>query len=263
MEKHKFKFVAAIIFLFANFSCPQNNYTKDNNIQFIKIAEDLNFPEGPAWDGKGNLYVSSCYGGFVYKISKDSSFKFVDSTQKPFKLKQTNGLTFDKDGNIFACDYGIGAILKFTPSGKTEIFASGFNNKRFNRPNDLAFDPKGSLYFTDPNSYGKYKPDGVVYMINQKTKEVTVAADSICFPNGIAFSLDAKKLFVCESAQNRILTFDVDIDGKLSNKKVFIDLPGGDPDGIAFDIKGNLYAAHYGGGHIFVISPEGQITRLN
>ncbi len=259
MKKNNLIIVAAFILLFVNFLYPQNNYIKENRLQFIKIAEDLNFPEGPAWDSKSNLFVSSCYGGYIYEISNDSSFKFVDSTQKPFRLKQTNGLTFDKDGNIFACDYGIGAILKISSSGNTEIYASGYNNERFNRPNDLAFDPKGNLYFTDPKSYGKDKPDGIVYMISKSTKEVIPAADSLCFPNGISFSLDAKKLFVCESAQNRILSFDINTKGMLSNKKVFVELPGGDPDGIAFDQKGNLYAAHFGGGHIFIISPEGQI----
>lgn len=33
---------------------------------------------------------------------------------------------------------------------------------------------------------------------------------------------------------------------------------GGDPDGFNFDEDGNLYAAHFGGGNIYVISPEGK-----
>ena len=260
MKKINIIFVFANILLFAISGFPQQASETNKKTQFIKIAENLNFPEGPAWDGKNNLFVSSCYGGFIYEISGDSSFKFIDSTQKPFRLKQTNGLTFDEDGNIFACDYGIGAILKISPTGKTEIYANGYEGKKFNRPNDLALDPNGNLYFTDPKSYGKDKPDGVVYMIKYKTKNVIPVAEELCFPNGIAFSLDAKNLFVSESAQNRILKFDVDKNGRLSNKNVFIELPGGDPDGIAFDENGNLYAAHFGGGHIFVISPNGQIV---
>ncbi len=259
MKNINFNITAIFVFLFTISIFSQENPQNKSDYKFIKIADNLNFPEGPAWNGKGSLFVSSCYGGYIYEISNDSTFKFIDSTQKPFRLKQTNGLTFDKDGNIIACDYGIGAILKISPSGNTEIISSGYNNKKFNRPNDLAFDPKGNLYFTDPKSYGKDKPDGVVYMINDKTKEGYSGRRSLCFPNGIAFSLDAKKLFVCESAQNRILSFDVDKDGKLKNKNVFVELPGGDPDGIAFDQNGNLNAAHFGGGHIFVISPDGQI----
>jgi gluconolactonase len=229
-----------------------------NNFEFIKIADGLHFPEGPAWDGKGSLYVSNCYGGYITKISPDGNSRFIDSTSNP-NLKQTNGLTFYKDENLYACDYGLGAILKISPEGKSEIFIDGYEGKRFNRPNDLAFDDKGNLYFTDPKSYGKEKLDGRIFKINIQSIEVSLLADSLAFPNGIAFSPDGKKLFVCESAKNRILTFDVERDGSLTNKKVFAELPGGDPDGIAFDIEGNLYAAHFGGGAIYIFSPDGII----
>jgi len=228
----------------------------DTKFEFVKIADALNFPEGPAWDGKGNLYVSSCYGGYITKISNYEYLKFIDSSSSNF-LKQTNGLTIYADGSIFACDYGIGAILKISPEGNSEIFIDGYEGKRFNRPNDLAFDLEGNLYFTDPKSYGKDKFDGRIFKVNIKKKEVHVVADSLAFPNGIAFFPDGKKIFVCESALNRILSFNADNDGSLSNKKVFAELPGGDPDGLAFDIEGNLYAAHFGGGAIYVFSPEG------
>ena len=230
----------------------------ESNVEFIKIADGLNFPEGPAWDGKGNLYVSSCYGGYIAQISADGTKKFIDSTSNP-NLKQTNGLAIYKDGNIFACDYGLGAILKITPEGKSEIFIDGYDGKRFDRPNDLAFDDKGNLYFTDPKSYGKEKLDGRIFKVEIKSKEIILLADSLAFPNGIAFSPDGDKIFICESAQNRILTFNVDKDGSLSNRNVFAELPGGDPDGLAFDIDGNLYAAHFGGGAIYVLSSDGKI----
>lgn len=225
---------------------------------FELVLDGLHFPEGPAWDGSGNLYVSSCYGGYITKISGEESSIFVDSS-KTSNLKQTNGLTVYKDGNIYACDYGIGAIIKINPDGEPAIFVDGYKGNRFNRPNDLAFDNNGNLYFTDPKSYGKDKLDGRVFKISLETKKVTLLADSLAFPNGIAFSLDGLKLFICESAKNRILVFDVDEKGLISNKKVFAELPGGDPDGLALDSQGNLYTAHFGGGAIYIFSPDGNI----
>ena len=227
-------------------------------IKFEKVLDGLHFPEGPAWDGDGSLYVSSCYGGYITKITGNESSKFVDSSNTT-NFKQTNGLTVYKDGNIYACDYGLGAILKISPNGEPEVFINGFEGNRFNRPNDLAFDAAGNLYFTDPKSYGKDKLDGRVFKINIESKEVNLLEDSLAFPNGIAFSLDRKKLFVCESAQNRILVFKIDEDGSISNKKVFVEMPGGDPDGLAFDSEGNLFAAHFGGGAIYVFSPDGKL----
>jgi gluconolactonase len=236
--------------------------TGNSNMEkFEKVLDGLNFPEGPAWDGKGNLYVSNCHGGFITKISGDSSSVFLKASENPFTLNKTNGLTFFKDGSLFACEFGVGKMLKISPDGKTEIYADGYKGKRFNRPNDLAFDSKGNLYFTDPNSYGSDILDGMVYKVDYITKEVTPVADSIAFSNGIAFSADEKYAYVCESALNRVIKYAIDENGVFYDKHVFIDLPGGDPDGIAFDIDGNLYIAHFGGGKIYVVSPEGKIIK--
>ncbi len=229
---------------------------------FEKVIDGLDFPEGPAWDGKGNLYVSSCYGGYITKISRAGTETFLKASENPFTLKQTNGLTFDSEGFLYACEYGVGAILKINSDGKTEIYASGYKGKRFNRPNDLAFDPNGNLYFTDPNSYDKNIPDGVVYRIDAITKEVTPAADKIAFSNGIAFSAEGKNVFICESAEHRILKFEVNDDGSFSKRKIFVELPDGDPDGIAFDIEGNLYAANFHSGRIYIIDVNGSVKNF-
>jgi gluconolactonase len=225
--------------------------------QFIKIAEDLNFPEGPAWDGKGTLYVSSCYGGYVYAISGDNSGKFVDSASS--LIKQTNGLTVGNDGNIYACDFGRGNILRITPDKDVEILSEGYEGSRYNRPNDLAFHSNGDLYFTDPKSYGADKPDGRLFRIKISTGEAELLKDSLCFPNGIAFNSDFSKLYVCESAKNRIMSYALNTEGELNSMEVFAEMPGGDPDGIAFDEEGNLYAAHFGGSAVYVFSSEGKL----
>jgi len=226
---------------------------------FIKVTDNQKFPEGPAWDGNNSVYVSNCYGDWITRISHTKTDTFVIAPTSPVSFKKTNGLVFNKDNFLYACDYGKGAILKFNNNGKCEIVADGYLGNKFNRPNDLAFDKKGNLYFTDPKSYDKNNPDGVVYRINNKTKKVTIAYAGLCFPNGIAFSKDGKNLFVCESAKERVLRFKIKKDGTLSNPKEFIKLPGGDPDGIAFDAEGNLYIAHFGGQAIVVVKPDGTI----
>jgi gluconolactonase len=230
--------------------------------EFTKIAEDLNFPEGPAWDGSGSLYVSSCYGGYIYKISEDTSEIFVDSLSS--LIKQTNGLTFGKDGRLYACDFGRGNILRIDKHRRIEILSDGYQGEKYNRPNDLAFHKNGFLYFTDPKSYGADKADGRLFRLNVDTGEAELLKDSLCFPNGIAFNADYSALYVCESAKNRILKYALSSDGYPDSAEVFAELPGGDPDGIAFDTEGNLYCAHFGGGAVYVFSPEGkQIEKIS
>lgn len=226
--------------------------------QFIKVAENQQFPEGPAWDGNNSLFTSNCYGNWITRISESTVDTFVIKPTQPFDFGKTNGLTFDKFGNLIACDYGEGKILKFSKDGKCTVLADGFEGQKFNRPNDLAFDKFGNLFFTDPKSYGKDLLDGRIFKLDKNGK-VKLLRDSLAFPNGIAIAKNGKELYVCESAKNRILKFNLAKNGEISKPKVFVELPGGDPDGIAFDVKGNLYVAHFGGQAIYVISPKGKI----
>ncbi|MCI0493960.1 SMP-30/gluconolactonase/LRE family protein, partial [candidate division KSB1 bacterium] len=186
---------------------------------------------------------------------------FLHASDNPFTFQKTNGLTVFRDGSLFACDFGRGAILRISRDGTTQIYADGYEGRRFNRPNDLAFDADGNLYFSDPNAYRTENPDGAIYRVDAITRQVTRAADSLAFPNGLAFSSNAKFLYVAESAFQRIVKFRVLPGGSLAEKKVFVELPGGDPDGMNFDRKGNLYVAHFGGGVIFVIAPDGKIIK--
>lgn len=234
---------------------------QSDSLELQKVADGLNFPEGPAWDGAGTLYVSNCKGDWISKITAEGADVFLKAAAKPFTFEKTNGMTVFKDHYLYACEFGRGAILKISPAGKTEIFAAGYQGKRFNRPNDLAFDPAGNLYFTDPNHYRRENPDGVVYRVAVGTGQVTPVASKLAFPNGIAFSADGKTLFVCESVFERVLKFTVNSDGSLSNQQVFVVLPGGDPDGINLDQAGNLYVAHFGGGAICVVSPDGSVIQ--
>ncbi|MCI0514455.1 SMP-30/gluconolactonase/LRE family protein [candidate division KSB1 bacterium] len=229
--------------------------------EFELLIRDLNFPEGPAWDRHETLYVSNCYGNWITRFRAHQSDTFLIAADSPFTFSKTNGMTVARDGNIYACDFGCGAILKIQPNGQSEIYANGYQGQRFQRPNDLAFDPNGNLYFTDPNHYRRENPDGVIYRITTGTREVNPVATQLAFPNGIAFSADARSLFVCESAFNRVLKFTVLTNGMLSPPEVFVELPGGDPDGINFDQAGNLYVAHFGGGAVYVIAPDGSIRQ--
>jgi gluconolactonase len=225
-----------------------------------KVAEGLNFPEGPAWDGKEALFVSNCYGGWITRLSNGRADTFLTARESPFTFGKTNGMAF-RDGHLFACDYGAGAILKIDTTGVTGIYANSFDGKAFNRPNDLAFDAHGNLYFTDPKTYGRDILDGRVFRISANDQKVQVMADNLGFPNGIAFSADGRRLYVCESAFARVLRLSVTPEGRLANREIFAELPGGDPDGIAFDSEGNLYVAHYGGGAVYVIAPDGRIRQ--
>lgn len=246
-----------ILLLISSFHTVNAQFFADSSAWKL-VFDGLDFPEGPVFDSKGNLYLSNCYGSWIAKYDGDTVDTFLVKSEKSTSIDKTNGLTIVND-KIYACDYGLGAILRITLDGKVDILASGFEGQKFSRPNDIVFDGKENIIFTDPKSYGKDILDGRIFSLNIYKNEIKLLAEDLAFPNGINISPIDKKLYVCESAKERIIRFDFDNDGKLVNKEIFVELPGGDPDGIEFDVNGNLYAAHFGGQAVYVISPSGEI----
>ena len=257
------KLLSVVLFFFLLItisSFAQNTITSD---KWIKVADGLNFPEGPASDGNGSIYFSNCYGGWIGKLKDSKLDTFVIKVNSRININKTNGLAFGKDNYLYACEYGYGQILRVDEEANVEVYVNGFNGEKFNRPNDIVLDNEGNLFFTDPKSYDSNVLDGRLFFVNAKTKEVKIVADSLAFPNGVNISPLDKKLYLCESAKHKIVRFDIDENMNLYNKEDFISLPGGDPDGIEFDNQGNLYVAHYGGKAVYKFSPEGkQITKF-
>jgi gluconolactonase len=254
MSKSKILFSILILLIFTACSTTQIEFTK-----WELVADQQNFPEGITFDHNGTLYSSNCHGNWITRITDNSIDTFLIASDSTFN--QTNGLFALRDGTIYATDYGSGSILKMDKSGYSGILIDGYQGTQLNRPNDITVDQYGNIFFTDPKSYGEFILDGRVFYYNVSDDTLKMIQDQLAFPNGIGISPATKRLYVCESAKSRILSFKINDDGTLDDKQVFIELPGGDPDGFNFDMYGNMYVAHFGGGKIFVISPNGKVLK--
>jgi len=249
--------LCALIFAILSINIYAQSLIPNEKWEFV--ADGFEFPEGPAWNDSGVLYLSNCNGGWITRITNNKVDTLAFATDATFK--QTNGIIVAESGKLFACEYGEGKILQITPEGEVTTLIDGYEGKSFNRPNDLAFDEQGNLYFSDPKGYGKENPKGRLFYYNFSNKELKLVADSLDFPNGLGISPTTKKLYVSESGRSRVLEFEITKSGDLLNLQTFIDLPGGDPDGIEFDVEGNLYVPHFGTGTVYIISPKGKILQ--
>jgi gluconolactonase len=231
--------------------------------EIIEVTNALLSPEGPAYDGQGNLAVSNCASDFVTQFNSEGQSKILwraSADEKEFSFKKTNGMTYFEDGSLFICDFHRNAVIRIAPDGKQEMYAEACDGVPLRGPNDLAFDPHGHLYFTDPPGSNAEQLIGCVYRVERDTKKVIRVADGMAFPNGLAFSADGRRLYVAESYLYRVLSFDVSEDGSLSNRAVFCQLPDGFiPDGMNFDVAGNLWVAVVGPGKVAVIAPDGTL----
>src|SRR5215510_2122414 len=70
----------------------------------------------------------------------------------------SNGLKFDRDGNLIAAlgaDYGGRMLLKTDmKTGKSYILTGLYNGRPYNALNDVSIDEKDRIYFTDPRYLG-------------------------------------------------------------------------------------------------------------
>lgn len=221
---------------------------------FETVATDLAFPEGPTWF-RGQLAFSNCYGAWVGAIRNGQ----VDTLlRREDGIKKTNGTVYDTKGNLYICEYADGKILKYSVFGRLTTLRSKDNlGRRFNRPNDICISRDGFLYFTDPRSYNDSISDGRVFKLDTRSGDLSLVADGLQFPNGLTLSPDESILYIGESVNKNILRYNMNT----HRIDTLVTLPQGkqDPDGMVCDRDGNLYVAYYGGGMIYVISPEGQI----
>jgi gluconolactonase len=237
-------------------SCSQS---PAGNGQWHLVAEGFEFPEGPAWDNHGALYVSSCFGGRISRIKDGQVETFLTASDDTFS--KTNGLFVLDNGDILACDFGKGAILQISPDRQVKVLIAGYQAVPFNRPNDIIATANGNIYFTDPKTNDRDKIDGRLFYYNSKSGKLQLIADGLAFPNGLGISPLDGRLYVAESAKARIIRFGIADDGTVRDKETFVELPGGDPDGMDFDVRGNLYVAHFGTGAVYVISPDGKVLQ--
>ena len=250
--------------------------SKDSKIEII--AKGFNWSEGPVWSKKLNaLLFSDVPNNVIYKWDKKNGLStFINdigySGIAPNSKKAgTNGLTIDQEGNLIICMHGDRRIVKLTDWNSNEFLpvATSFNNKLFNSPNDLVYNSKKELFFTDP-PYGLRNGDndklkelqfnGVFRLSNDG--ELKVLIKNLSRPNGIAISIDEKTLYVANSdSKNPVIMKYKITDEGVENPEVFFDgsvLSKKDIglfDGLKVHPSGTIFATGPGG--VLLINKEG------
>lgn len=98
------------------------------------FATGFKFPEGPAFDRKGNLFIVDVDTGNISRVTPEGRVEtFVNTGGAP------NGAKFHANGDLFVADRQKG-IIAISPNGNIRIIVDHYNGKKFNGPNDLVFD---------------------------------------------------------------------------------------------------------------------------
>jgi gluconolactonase len=202
----------------------------------------------------------------------------------PAQVHMPNGMTLGPGASLVVCEQGTltepARVSRVCPrTGQVDMIVDAWCGLRLNSPNDVVVRGDGTIWFTDP-SYGYlqgFRPEpqagDYVYRYDPRSGRLSVVADSLDKPNGLAFSPDEQTLYVTDSGANqkpgsyhvqrphRIVAFDV-LDGRhLGPGRLFAVTTPGFPDGIKTDRAGRVYASSSSGVQVFSVAGDliGQI----
>jgi gluconolactonase len=185
-----------------------------------------------------------------------------------------NGNTRDPEGRLVTCEHGSRRVTRTEHNGEVAVLADRVAGKRFNSPNDVVVKSDGSVWFSDPDygirsDYEGHRAaselDGCnVYRLSPDGEELSVAATGMVKPNGLAFSVDERTLYVSDSGRTaddggppHIRRFSVDSDNTLSDGGVFAAVDSGVSDGFRVDEYDNIWTSAGDGVHCF--APDGTL----
>jgi len=228
-----------------------------------KLAGGMKFTEGPVWLPEESKVVFSDIPN-----SKLMQWSKKDGLSVFRKSEQANGNILDLQGRIISCQHAARNIIRIDKDGKAKVLTEKFEGKRFNSPNDVAVWKDGTLWFTDP-PWGLRAPHEIpghwVYKLDPETGKVEVLIKDLAMPNGIVFSPDGSRLYVADTGGHKrhpdpkyhdypdtVTCYAVSKKGKLGKKLFTIDEGS---DGMAVDVKGNLYLTH---GQVQVYDADGK-----
>ncbi len=248
-------------------------------------GEGCMLTEGVAAGHDGYMYFSDIT---FTKFCKDPSEKYAragdiwrydpksgETTIFRSPSGMSNGLKFDRDGNMLAAlgaDFGGRMLIKTDmTTGKSDILSGTYNGRPYNALNDISIDEKGRIYFSDPRYLGHepvFQPGFAVYRLDPDGSVDRIVTNG-GKTNGVLVSPDQSTLYVVSNdngwlgfmqldetdqsptvSRHLLQAYDLAADGTVSNRRVVIDYselypgqPCSGPDGITSDTDGNLYMA--------------------
>jgi hypothetical protein len=209
------------------------------------VADNLHPVTNPALDREGNLYVT--FSGSRGQKVPVSIFKIdTNYNVKPFLSEMMNAtsIAFDREGQMYVSSRHDDAVYKVAPNGTVSTYAEGMGVAT-----GIAFDAAENLYVGDRSgTIFKIARDRQIFVF--ATLEPSVSAYHIAFgPQGDMFVTGP-------STSSYDCVYKVDPHGTVS---VFY-RGLGRPQGLAFDVEGNIYVAASLAGQrgIVKITPQGK-----
>lgn len=206
-------------------------------LELRDLTTGLEFPEGPVSVSDGSVLVVQIKSGLLSRVLPDGETHTVaDLGGGP------NGAAIGPDGAAYVCNNGGMRFSEMgdwdlpmdlvTGSNEPDDFAGGWiervdletgastvlyrecNGHPLRGPNDIVFDARGNLWFTDFGKTGERQQDrGGLYYAAADGSSIVEAAYGMLGPNGVGLSPEGDRVYVAETYTGRLLAWDLDPGG--------------------------------------------------
>jgi sugar lactone lactonase YvrE len=221
-------------------------------VKLEPLATGLTFPEGPRWrDGK--LWFSDFYSHAVYTVD------LAGHLEKQFDVPgQPSGLGWLPNGDLLVVSMRDQKVMRW--NGLTLTVHADLAPFSRGNCNDMIVLSDGSAYVGN-FGFDPYNEEPRLTNLVRVGADgrANIAATDMAFPNGMVTLADETKLVVAESVGQCITAFDLGPDGVLSNRRIFANTLGQQPDGICLDADGNILVATMVGQQLLTFSPKGNL----
>jgi sugar lactone lactonase YvrE len=218
------------------------------------FAKGFKLLEAPKWRGN-RLWVSDTFDNKVYALSnKGQTEALVDVPNRP------SGLGFLSDGSLIIASAKDSKLLRFADGQLGEYADLSAHTTGW--LNDFAVDARDRIYagnFGYDFVAGEARKATCLHRVDPDGAVETVATE-MEFPNGSVVTGNGRTLIVAETWNARLIAFDLNEDGRLSNRRVFADLVNRQPDGICADAEGGIWTGIYNTGEFVRVIEGGSIT---
>ena len=207
------------------------------------------FLEGPVFDTQGHLYVCDIPFGRVFRIDARGEWEPVAEW-----AGEPNGMKFLDERTLLVADYRNGLMAVDVATGAVRPYLDRRNSERFKGVNDLVFDSRGNLYFSDQGQTGLHYPTGRLYRLRPDGR-LDLLLGNVPSPNGVALSPDERVLYLGVTRGNQVWRVPLLDDGSVSKVGAFFTSYGpSGPDGLAVDEAGRVIVANPGLGVAWVLN---------
>ncbi|MGH7835120.1 MAG: SMP-30/gluconolactonase/LRE family protein [Candidatus Binatia bacterium] len=251
-------------------------------------------PSGITFDSVGNLYIAdSASGGRVWTLNPDAVGCSSDDSSHPScasiptataavtNVPGTNGLAFDKPGNLWTGDgtTGRGRVWKIGPGGGNCAVGAEVNCEEVFRIQPLANEVNLVAGVGGVGRDVRTLPPGTITVTATSRNAANTAGSQPLVANGVAFNANGDELFIADTARGAIWKVGFNPNGTLKDGQVGCDttftantlclkniwvahpsLEG--TDGIALDTAGNIWNSANERNAIVVVTPDKEVIEI-